>query len=321
VARSPAMAGVMRLVDRIKKTDTAVFIRGESGTGKEMIARRLHFSGSRREGNFVAVNCGAIPDNLLESEMFGFARGAFSGAVREKPGLVETASQGTLFLDEIGDLPLPLQAKMLRVLEENEVRRVGETRCRPVDVRYICATNKDIEAEVAGGRFREDLFYRLNIVAIRIPPLRERLEDIPLLLEYFLEKYGRDFGRPARLTPSALERLLTYPWPGNVRELQNEIQRLLILGNDHGEIRPDDLSPRIRPRGGTVDRVCEPGPDLFHQARAEFEKRFLQRALVRCDFNRAKTAESIGISRQGLFKLIRKHEIDIPARRHSGGRE
>lgn len=317
ITRSPAMSRVLRVLEQVKQTDTAVFIMGESGTGKEKIARDLHFSGPRRKGRFVAVNCGAIPDNLLESEMFGFAKGSFSGAVREKPGLVETASRGTLFLDEIGDLPLALQAKMLRLLEENEVRRVGETRARPVDVRFVSATNKDIEQEVETGRFRKDLYYRLTIVTIRIPPLRERRDDLAPLIELFLDKYGRKLGRPARLTSQALERLLNYPWPGNVRELQNEIQRFLILSDGQGEIRADDLSPRIRPRSGLRDRVCEAEPVQFLPARAEFEKRFLRRALFRCNFNRAKTAALIGISRQGLFKLIKKHGIEIPDRRIS----
>jgi len=301
---------MIRLIDRVKNTDAPVFILGESGTGKEMVARQIHFTGRRGRGPFMAVNCGAIPEHLLESEMFGFSRGAFSGAVRDKPGLVEEASGGTLFLDEIGDLPLTLQAKLLRLLEEKEVRRVGDIRSRPIDVRYVCATNKVIEEEVAEGRFREDLYYRLRIVTISLPPLRERREDIYPLAAHFLSRYGQQFKRKAGLTPRALEVLVGYAWPGNVRELQNEIQRALILSEGSGDICVDELSSRIRPR--EMPTQCQ--PYHFLKARAEFEKRFLNQALSRCNYNRARTAQAIGISRQGLFKLIKKHGIAVPGR-------
>jgi transcriptional regulator with PAS, ATPase and Fis domain len=191
---------------------------------------------------------------------------------------------------------------------------VGETHARPIDVRYVCATNKDIEKEISGGRFREDLYYRLNIVSIVIPPLRERRDDILPLVRLFLHRYGRQLRRPAELSPEALERLLAYSWPGNVRELQNEIQKCLILSEGRGGIRPEDLSPKIAPRSAFSPPPIETEPLRFQQARAEFEKRFLHQALARCRYNRSRTAETIGISRQGLFKLIKKHGIVLPAR-------
>lgn len=308
---------VLRLVERIKNTHAPVFIWGESGTGKELVARTIHESGQRRHREFVAVNCGAIPDHLLESEFFGHVKGAFTGATRDKPGLAEEADGGTFFLDEIGDLSLSLQSKLLRLLQEKEFRRVGDNRIRKVDVRFISATNKNIEQEVKCGRFREDLYYRLKIVTIEIPPLRERKEDILCLINRFLEKYGREmFRERTYFSPRSLELLVDYSWPGNVRELQNEIQRCLILCAEGDLIREEYLSPKINPDKTSYTPVsC----NYFH-AKAEFEKRFLNQALTRFQYNRAKTAEQVGLSRQGLFKLIKKHNITVPQeRRNSQG--
>jgi transcriptional regulator with PAS, ATPase and Fis domain len=303
---APSILAVRTMIEKVRDTDTPVFILGESGTGKELAARTIHETGRRRAGQFVAVNCGAIPENLLESELFGHARGAFTGAMRDKPGLVEEAAGGTFFLDEIGDLPLPLQAKLLRVLEERAVRRVGETRVRPVDVRFVSATNKDIDREVARGAFREDLYYRLKIIPIELPPLRERKEDMLLLLDHFLEAYARSMGRARpRFSPLALELLLAYPWPGNVRELQNEVQRCLVVAGDDPVIREDFLSPKINPAGETYS----PASHKLSEARAEFEKRFLREALARCGGHRARTAAEVGLTRQGLFKLLRKYGL------------
>ena len=316
VGQSRWLVDIQDLIEKVRISDAPVFICGESGTGKELVARNIHYGGLRSRGGFVALNCGAIPDNLMESELFGHAKGAFTGAVREKPGLMEEASGGTLFLDEIGDLSLHLQAKLLRILEEKELRRIGENRTRPVDVRIISATNKIIEKEVEKGNFREDLFYRLKIISIELKPLRERKEDIQVLIEYFLEKFCRKLGRASvRFSPPALEHLHHYSWPGNIRELQNEVHRCLILCHDAQEIGEEDLSSRINP-----DRVCDQAPAYdYFRAKADFEKRFLRQALSRFHYNRAKTAQEIGLSRQGLFKLIKKHQIQVPRSRKTHG--
>ena len=310
LGRSAAFARIQELIDRLKDLDTPVFISGESGTGKEIIARAIHLRGARRGGRFVAVNGGAIPDNLLESELFGHAKGAFTGALRDKPGLIEEASDGTFFLDEVGDLGFALQAKLLRVLQEREIRRVGETRNRPVNTRFISATNKDLDREIGQGRFREDLYFRLRIVTIDIPPLRERREDLDLLLHHFIARYSEELGR-ARVyfTPRVMEILYGYGWPGNVRELQNEIQRCLILCGEEGIVRVEHLSPRLNPARAAVP---EPEALNFFEAKAAFVRRFLGQALRRHENNKARTAEEIGLSRQALFKLLKKHRIDPP---------
>lgn len=309
IGQSPSMTQVLTFIERVKNSQAPIFIGGESGTGKELVARNIHQLSKRKRGPFVALNCGAIPDNLIESELFGYARGAFTGAVRDRQGLVEEASSGTLFLDEIGDLSFHLQAKLLRLLEEKAVRRIGENRSRPVDVRFISATNKTIEAEVKAKRFREDLFYRLKILSIELKPLRLRKEDILLLVEHFVHKYCRAMQRdPVQVNPVAMELLLAYAWPGNVRELQNEIQKCLVLCRDTHEITPEDLSEKINPQREKREVLSY---DYF-RAKADFEKRFLHQALSRCNYNRAKTAREIGLSRQGLFKLIKKHDIPIP---------
>lgn len=305
---------VLSMIERVKDTHAPVFIWGESGTGKELVARTIHGAGQRRHREFVAVNCGAIPDHLLESEFFGHVKGAFTGAMRDKPGLVEEADGGTFFLDEIGDLSLSLQSKLLRLLQEKEFRRVGDNRTRQVDVRFISATNKNIEQEVICGRFRQDLYYRLKIIAIEIPPLRDRKEDILCLINRYLAKYSREMLRERTFfSPQSLELLVNYSWPGNVREIQNEIQRCLILCGDGDLIREEHLSPKINPDGTSHSAVSY---NYFH-AKAEFEKRFLNQALARFRYNRAKTAEQVGLSRQGLFKLIKKHNIPVPSERRN----
>ncbi len=305
---SEASKNIQTLIFRVKDSDIPVFICGESGTGKELAARTIHLCGGRKKGKFVAVNCGAIPEHLLESELFGYARGAFTGAVKNKAGLIEEANGGTFFMDEICDLPLILQAKLLRFLQEKEIRRIGENRPLSVNGRFISATNKNIEREIEFGNFREDLYYRIKIITIELPPLRERKEDLHFLLNHFLEKYCLVMKREeAFFSPGALELLINYSWPGNVRELQNEIQRCLVLAGDNNLIREEHLSPKINPQ---AVRSSDTSYDFF-RARAEFEKRFLHQALARWNFNRSRTAEEVGLSRQGLFKLIKKHEIDI----------
>jgi transcriptional regulator with PAS, ATPase and Fis domain len=317
VGKSGAFARILGLIDKVKNLDAPVLIVGESGTGKELIAREIHSRGSRAAFPFVAVNCSAIPEPLLESELFGHARGAFTGAHRDKPGLVEEAGRGSFFLDEVGDLPLSLQAKLLRVLQEREMRRVGETRTRRAEARFLSATNKDLEREIGLGRFREDLFYRLKIIVIEVPPLRDRREDLLALLERFTELYGLSMGRgPLRYSPRAVDLLFQYGWPGNVRELQNEVQRAIILCGEDGLVRPEHLSPRLNPEGEKA------GPDAyrtFAEAKAEFVRRFLQQALLRFDNNKARTAEELGLSRQGLFKLIKKHRLDRESAGGDGG--
>ena len=306
IGKSKDFFRILHFIECVKNNDIPVFISGDSGTGKEVVARSIHNSGSRRSHEFIAINCGAIPDYLLESELFGYARGAFTGAVKEKPGLLEEANQGTFFLDEIGDLSPPLQAKLLRVIQEREIRRIGENRVRQIDVRFISATNKNIEVEVSEGRFREDLYYRLNIVSVDLPPLRKRREDILSLVNHLVEKYCHEFKRErVYFSPAALRLLLGYSWPGNVRELQNEIQRCLILSSEGGVISEEYLSDKIRHNNQeTVIHLY----DYFH-AKAAFEKKFLNEALARSDYNRTRTAEEIGLSRQGLFKLMKKHGI------------
>lgn len=301
---------ILSLIEKVKDTDAPVFIRGESGTGKELVARTIHETGLRRKGKFVAVNCGAIPDALLESEFFGHARGAFTGALRDKAGLMEDAQGGTFFLDEIGDLSLHLQSKLLRVLQEKEIRRIGENHSRRIDVRIISATNKNIEREIERGGFREDLYYRLRIIPIEIPPLRERRRDILPLLNYFVDKFSSEMKRPRPFfSPGALELFMAYPWPGNVRELQNEVQHCLVLaGMDH-LIREEHLSAGINPRGDSFSDSSRE----FRVAKADFEKRFLSESLRRCGYHRARTAAELGLTRQGLFKLTKKLGIEIPA--------
>lgn len=316
--RSEALNRIITLINRVKDCETPVFICGESGTGKELVAQAIHQSGARKKGKFVALNCGALPEHLLESELFGYVRGAFTGALRNKPGLIEEANDGTFFLDEIGDLPLFLQAKLLRLLQEKEIRRIGANSVLKVNGRFISATNKDIEREVEYGNFRKDLYYRLKIITIDIPPLRERKEDLLFLLDHFLERYCGDLKRERLyFSPGALELLMDYSWPGNVRELQNEIQRCLVLAGEDGLIKEEYLSPKINPRAVKSSKSYFG----FYQARAEFEKRFLSQALARWNYSRARTAEEVGLSRQGLFKLIKKHKIDVNKRRETGNQK
>lgn len=311
VGQSECFRKVLRMIDRIKDTDVPVFVWGESGTGKELVARTIHDEGRLREGRFVAVNCGAIPDHLLESELFGHVKGAFTGALRDRPGLIEDAHGGTFFLDEIGDLSPSLQSKLLRLLQEKEFRRVGDNRIRRVNVRFISATNKEIEREMRRGRFREDLYYRLKIFTIEIPPLRDRREDILFLVNHFIGEYCRQMKRErVYLSPRGLELLMNYSWPGNVRELQNEIQRCIVLCGDGALIKEEHLSSKIN----RCQEVHHPASYDYFRAKADFEKRFLNQALSQFQYNRAKTAARIGLSRQGLFKLIKKHNIPIPER-------
>ncbi len=300
---------IIEIINKIKDFNYPVLIVGESGTGKELISRYIHNLSSRRNGPFIPINCSALPEHLLESELFGWVKGAFTGANTERKGLIEEADGGTFFLDEIGDLPLSLQAKLLRVLQEKETRRLGENKIRKVDVRFISATNKDLEQEVKEKRFREDLYYRVKGVVIHIPPLRERKEDIPLLTNYFIEKYCDEIGRDkVHLSSGALETLITYPWPGNVRELESEIRNtIMFLDPEKKIVNIDDLPPNIASQrtikldvGGNYDLVT---------AKEIFEKNYIEEILKRNSWNRKKTADALNITRQGLFKLMKKYGI------------
>ena len=305
LGRSPAMEKVFLILDRVVDNSVTVLLQGETGTGKELVAQALHFNGPRREHNFVPVNCGALPGNLLESELFGYVKGAFTGAERDHPGLVEAADGGTLFLDEIGELPPPLQVKLLRVLQEGEVRRVGETKARRVDVRFVAATNRDLEQEVREGRFREDLYYRVNVVTVSLPPLRERGDDVILLAEHFLERVAQRMGRPGlHLGADARRALLTHSWPGNVRELVNAVERAGALARGD-RVQPEDLlpgaaaGPRSRPpREGTLKETL-----------LKAEEEAILDALRESGGNISQAARSLGVSRQHLHTRIRRLNI------------
>jgi transcriptional regulator with PAS, ATPase and Fis domain len=299
------MQAVFSLIDRVARTNSTVLIQGESGTGKELIARAIHFASPRSERRFLSINCGALPENLLESELFGHERGAFTGAVREKKGLFQETDQGTLFLDEIGEMSPSMQVKLLRALQEKTVRKVGGTAEETVDVRIIAASNRDLEEAVAEGAFREDLYYRINVIPIRLPPLRERREDVETLLEYFLEQTCRESGcKRKRLSAAALKILTSHSWPGNVRELQNEIKRLVALADDViGPELLDALKANESQPGGAsrADVGGRPLRDLERQAIVE--------TLKLTGGNKAETAKRLGISRRALYDKIEKYEL------------
>ena len=298
VGRSEAMLQVYKTAARVAATDATVLIQGESGTGKELVARAIHAASPRSGGPFVAVDCGAIAEGVLESELFGHARGAFTGAQASRRGLFEEANQGTLFLDEIGDVGPNLQARLLRALQEGTIRRVGTNEAVTVDVRVVAASNKDLAAEVKAGRFREDLYYRLNVVTIRIPPLRERREDIPLLAEHFAAKHGRAEG--AAISAQARDLLVGYDWPGNVRELENVVARGLAL-NPSGVILPEDLPESIR-RAGEVPVAPAALPAEDRPTLAELEKRYAVQVLRETGGNKTRAAEILGIDRKTLYR-------------------
>lgn len=304
VGQSGPVQEMLQLVDRVTPSDIPVLVLGESGSGKELVARAVHFNGPRREAAFVSENCSAIPEALLESTLFGHVKGAFTGAARHHAGLFEVADGGTLFLDEIADMSLNMQAKLLRALENGEIRRVGDNRARRVDVRIIGATHKDLENRVERGEFREDLFYRLNVITIRVPALRERTEDIPLLLRHFLRKYD-EVGQTV-VSPQALERLRAHDWPGNIRQLENEVRRALVMAD--GEIRPQHLSAKLN-TDAVVERD-ESTLDLRGRLDA-LERRLVCEALGKTNGNQTQAAQQLGVSRFGLQKMIRRLGIDI----------
>jgi len=307
IGESPAMNAIFRQLEKVIDTRATVCIEGETGTGKEMVASAIHYQGRRRDKLFVAQNCAAVPENLLESELFGHKKGAFTGADHDKKGLFEIADGGTLFLDEIGEMSLNLQAKLLRVLQEGEIRPVGATASKPIDVRIICATNRSLEKEVERGAFRQDLYYRLRVFPLHLPPLRERREDIPLLAEHFLRKYVSEMNKPvAGITPEAMDQLSTYSWPGNIRELENEVQRTVIQCDPEGFITPDLLAPAVRKVEGLLGRVA-PKKGTLKDMMEDVERWLLTEALREHGGNKTKTAETLGITREGLHKKLAKY--------------
>ncbi len=297
VGESPRMRAVREQIARCAATVGTVLVTGESGTGKELVARAVHAAGPRRDGPFVPVNCGAIPETLLESQLFGHVRGAFTGAIHASPGLFAAAAGGTLFLDEIGELPAPLQVKLLRVIEEKQVWPVGATRPVPVDVRIVASTNRDLPGEVAAGRFRADLFYRLDVLQIRLPPLRERRGDIPRLVEHFLGRIAARLGRPCpRLDTAALGVLVNHEWPGNVRELANVLERAMVQA-DGDLIRPADLSAEVAQDAG------DPPADLRAAVRL-FERRHIEAAVAAAGADKREAARRLGISLASLYRKL-----------------
>ncbi len=317
VARSPAMERIFEVIDKVKDYKTTVLITGESGTGKELVAKALHFNSIRKDKPFVAVNCGGIPENLLESEFFGHVKGAFTDAVRSKKGLFEEADGGTIFLDELGDLPMQLQVKLLRVLQEHEIRPVGDNRTIKVDVRVVAATAKDLGELVKKGQFREDLFYRINVLTIVIPPLRERLEDIRLLVDHFIDKYNRQMA-PKKIegvSPEAMQLILNYKWPGNVRELENVIERAMVL-TDSDRIQVEDLPPALRVMDDGDDTVPashglgEMSLSIKKNARI-LEERLIKRALTKTKGNKTKAAQLLEISLPALLYKIKDYQISV----------
>jgi len=304
VGRSPGMQEVFGLVQRLSGSAASVLITGESGTGKELIARAIHYNSPRAAKPFVAVNLAAIPETLIESELFGHKRGAFTDARNDHPGLFVEADQGTIFLDEIGELPVPLQAKLLRALQEREVRALGATKPDKIDVRVVAATNRDLESRMREGQFREDLFYRLNVIHIALPPLRTRAEDILALAEHFLAEAKRRSARPiGGFTQSAIKAMLAYHWPGNVRELENAVERAVALC-EVGEIGPDDLPSQVRERRSTdiLAGALARGLTL-----ADLEKEYIERVLIAEGGNKTRAANRLGLDRKTLYRKLEEY--------------
>ncbi len=308
IGASAAMQRVFEVMEKVAQTDATVLLSGETGTGKDLVARAIHYAGARREGRFVAQNCGALPDTLLESELFGHVRGAFTGAHRDKKGLFEIADGGTIFLDEIGETEPGMQVRLLRVLQDGEIRPLGSSDSRRVDVRIIAATNRDLRADVREGRFREDLYYRLRVVEIDIPPLRERREDIPALAHHFLDEANAKMGRRIRgFTNAAMDRLGRHVWSGNVRELENEIQRAVALAGDEDRIHEGMLSEELRSSAASEGEVGIAVPEERDLNRAVdlLKRRMIEQAIEETG-SKTRAAERLGIPRQSLQKMMKR---------------
>jgi len=306
IGRSRSFIEVLDLARTVAPTESTILLSGESGTGKEVISRWIHELSGRQDGPFFSINCGALPEGLLESELFGHTRGSFTGAVKDKEGLLVAARGGTFFLDEIGEMTPGIQVKLLRALQEREVIPVGATEAVPVDVRVVAATNRDLEDEIRRGRFRSDLYYRLNVIALRMPALRERVDDIPLLAEYFLQTLARDGSDPKRLTEETLELLLAHEWPGNVRELQNALERAAVVASGE-EIRPEHLPERVReaPPAALASTAPPPNPTM-----EVIEQAYIQWVLQAENGNKTRAAEVLGIDPSTLYRKLNRYGLE-----------
>lgn len=311
IGTSANIQDVLRMVSRLKDTRTPVLITGESGTGKELVARAIHFRGALAQTPFIAVDCGSLVPTLMESELFGYEKGAFTGATKSKPGLFQAANGGTIFLDEIGELPLEMQAKLLRVLQEKEVRPVGSNEKVNVDVRVIAATNRDLEAAYRGGTFRKDLYFRLNVVTVHLPRLRDRRSDIPMLVHHFLDRYAP--GSHLQVTTAAMKSLLNYEWPGNIRELENCIARAVTLG-DRQVIDVNDLPPAIRSEQGELSgQATAEATSVSTTALAEMERMTILRVFEQANGDKALAGRMLGISRATLYRKLKRYNIPLRA--------
>ncbi|MGH7450637.1 MAG: sigma 54-interacting transcriptional regulator [bacterium] len=312
IAKSEAMQKIFAILQRVTPSDVRVLIEGESGTGKELIARTLHFNGPRQEKKFLAVDCGAIPENLLESELFGYMKGAFTGATQNRKGLFQEADGGTLFLDEINNLPIHLQAKLMRVLQESEVRPLGSNIAQKVDVRVIAASSRALTELVKEKKFREDLYFRLRVVTVRLPALRERMSDIPLLANHFLEKFTKQYKKPiAALEPAAVQLLKRYAWPGNIRELEHAIEQAVVLAPPEATVlADDDLPTEIKEFGSDTITALEQMTNL-PQAVEILETRLIRKTLEETHGNKSQAAEKLGLSRRGLLNKLERYKIEV----------
>ncbi|MBI2605218.1 MAG: sigma-54-dependent Fis family transcriptional regulator [Deltaproteobacteria bacterium] len=311
IGKSKPMQELYALLDKIKQSESTVLIQGENGTGKELIAKAVHYNSPRKEAAFVTVNCSAFNENLLDSELFGHVKGSFTGAVKDKKGLFESADKGTLFLDEIGDMSPTMQVKLLRVVQEGTFLPVGGTDMRKVDVRVLAATNKDLKEMIENGGFREDLYYRINVINVNVPPLRDRKEDIPVLVDFFLDRGCKEKGiEMKQVAKRAMEKIYDYAWPGNIRELENEIERLIVLSGDDVKINGELLSPRIKEWGekAKVQGVRIQGK--LKDALEELEKTMIREGLKRTNWNKSRLAKELGISRAGLIMKVEKYGLD-----------
>jgi DNA-binding NtrC family response regulator len=317
IGKSEGIQKVFRMVERVSASDATILIHGESGTGKELIARAIHDQSHRADGAFVSINCGALPESLLESELFGHVKGSFTGAIRDKEGMFKVANGGTFLLDEIGETSLAIQVKLLRVLQEREIIPVGGTKPIKVDVRIIAATNRDLEREVSLGNFRADLFYRLNVIPVVLPPLRERKDDIPLLIDHFLKRYDSNYqgNLKTAMSDEALQVLVQYPWPGNVRELENVIERAVILRENEETITVEDLTDKI------VDGGDESGASGIQESGItleELEKKYMIQVLHETGWHKKRAAEILGINPSTLYRKIRSYGLEIPGQGGQG---
>jgi len=301
IGGGPSMQKIYDLIEKISDTSSNLFITGETGTGKELVAKAIHYNGVRKEGSFIAINCAAIPETLLESELFGYKKGAFTDAKADKKGLIFEANEGTLFLDEVTEMASTLQAKLLRVIEEKEVRPLGDTNSYPINVRIISTSNRNIKSLIQQGQFREDLYYRLKVIDIELPPLRERREDIPLLIQHFINKFGRDSKKIiSGVSEKVLKILLNYSWPGNIRELENVIQRAITLSQNE-EILPEDLPTPLMEEAG--ENIIEKGLREKYTIE-QLEKEYIKRVLIEVGGNKSKAAKILGLDRKTLYRKI-----------------